>query len=427
MSVTAEQGLDLRDRLRIAGQHLDDALLAVNLVRPTPPRDVTKRSLEAARGVLEVLCAQPPARREPQLPPDDGRREPGQQEEDMERRALLKALMAGVTSVPVGALGALERIRERPAGTVRTDEGVVQGLRALVAAYGQAYETVEPSALAPAVGRLLDRITERLHDPMSPAHRQQLGPIAAEAAALAGWLAHLLDHQGAARAYFSLARDAARDAMDDTLHALALGSLSQLHSTTPAGGRGGSPVALRLLEEANARIGRQAPAAARAWLGARLAEERAALGDADGYRRHMARAEDAWTSGVQDEGRGFFSMQGFFAGWDDERFDGYHGVCLLLVERPREAEPYLVRSLQRERARADWRPRATALTDLAAAYAQQREPERACSTAGEALSAATTAGFPMGVQRLRGVRGRLEPWRTHPDVAELDERLATVA
>lgn len=421
MSVTAEQALDLRDHLRIAGEHLNDALMAVNLLRPDRPRDVTKQSLQAARGVLDVLTEQAPT---------NGRRDIGQQEneDDMERRALLTALMAGVAAVPVGALGALERIRQRPPGSARTDEGVVQGLRDLVAAYGQAYETVEPSGLAPAVGRLLDRITERLHDPMSPAHRQELGPIAAEAAALAGWLAHLQDHQGAARAYFSLARDAARDAMDDTLHALALGSLSQLHSTTPAGGRAGSPVALRLLQEACARVPAHAPAVARSWLAARLGEERAAMGDLDGYRRSMAHAEEAWASGPHDgQERGFFSMHGFFAGWDAERFDGYHGICLLLVNRPREAEPYLIRSLHRDRAKSDWRPRATALTDLTAAYAAQREPERACLTAREALAAATTARFPMGVQRLRGTRARLESWRRHPEVVDLDERLSLAA
>lgn len=419
--MTTPHGRDLQEQLRVAGEHVDHALLAVRMSRPDRPRDAAKRALEAARTVLERTAtdvalhthAQPA-----QSPPPD-------RETDMERRVLLKALM-GASLVPMGALDALERTRGVAARQARTDDGLVWALQSLVAAYGQAYETMEAGALAPSVSMLVDRITERLNDPMSPAHRQALGPIASEAAALAGWLAHVLDHQGAARAYFSLARDTARDAGDETLHALALGSMSSLHSSTPSGGHSGSAVATRLLQEANARIPVDAPAGARTWLAARLAEELAAMGDAEGYRRHIDRAEQAWSqAGGAEPGWGFFSPQGFFACWEDHRFDGYRGICLVLLGKPREAETHLRQSLLR--ALGEWRPRAVALTDLTAAYALQGEPEQACEAARGALSAATTAGFPMGVKRLRGAREHLDRWDTHPEVVDLDERLAAAA
>lgn len=413
--MSGAQGHDLGDRLRVAGEHVDHALLATRMARPDRPRDAAKRALEAAKLVLERASLDL-ARREAvaEIPRPDG-------EPDMERRVLLKALM-GASLVPMGALEALERTRSMSAREARVDDGLLWALRSLVAAYGQAYETMQPGALAPSVGALVDRITERLSGPGSPAYRKQLGPIASEAAALAGWLAHILDHQGAARAYFSLARDTARDAGDDTLYALALGSMAQLYSATPAGGYAGSPTALRLFEEANAQIPKDAPSVARTWLAARLGEEQAALGDADGYRRSMDRAEDAWSEGTaRSERWGFFSEQGFFANWEDYRFNGYRGVCLVMLNEPGEAETYLRRSLMH--ALGEWRPRAIALTDLSAAYALQGEPEQACEAARGALSAATRSGFPMGIKRLRGARAHLDRWNRHPEVMELDERL----
>ncbi len=391
--------------------------MAMRMARPDRPRDAAKQALQAAKSVLERASLDV-ARREAvaEIPRGDGAR-------DMERRVLLKALM-GASLVPMGALEALERTRTvSAAGRAGTDDGLLWALNSLVAAYGQAYETMQPATLAPSVGALVDRITERLSDPSSPAHRRQLELVASEAASLAGWLAHIRDHQGAARAYFSLARDAARDAGDDTLHALALGSMGQLHSATPGGGYGGSPTALRLFEEANARVPRDAPAVSRTWLAARLAEEQAASGDAEGYRRNMDHAEDAWSEGpAREEPWGFYSSQGFFASWEDERFNGYRGVCLVLLGEPEEAETYLRRSLLRHL--GEWRPRAIALTDLTAAYALQGEPEQACESARGALSAATHAGFPMGVKRLRGARAHLDRWQLHPEVLDLDDRLA---
>lgn len=410
------QGLDLGDRLRVAGEHVDHALLATRMARPDRPRDAAKRALEAAKSVLERASF------------DVARREavaeiPSQEEEpDMERRVLLKALM-GASLVPMGALEALERTRAMSTQRARLDDGLLWALRSLVAAYGQAYETMQPAALAPSVGALVDRITERLNDPGSPTYRRQLTPLASETAALAGWLAHILDHQGAARAYFALARDTARDAGDETLHALAIGAMGQLYSATPAGGYSGSPAALRLFQEANERIPQHAPGVARTWLAARLGEEHAALGDAEGYRRSMDRAEDAWTDGSPATDQwGFYSQQGFFANWENFRFNGYRGVCLVMLQEPAEAEVYLRRSLMH--ALGEGRPRAIALTDLTAAYALQGEPEQACEAARGALSAATRAGFPMAVKRLRGARLHLDRWSRHPEVMELDERLA---
>jgi tetratricopeptide (TPR) repeat protein len=401
---------------------LDHALLAVRMARPDRPRDAAKRALEAARTVLERASVDV-ARREAVTATTGP---PGPNEDiDMERRVLMKALM-GASLAPMGALEALERTRGLTARQSRVDDALVWAFRSLLGAYSQGYETMEPGVLAPSVAALVDRVTERLSEPMVPAQRRELGRIAAESAGLAGWLSHSLDQQGRAHAYFSLARDAAVDADDPMLHAMALGCLSQLVSTTPAGGCEGSPAALRLLQEANDRLPDEAPSSARTWLAARLAEECAALGDGDGYLRHMTRAEDAWVlARVGDDRRGFFSQQGFFAQWEDGRFDGYRAICLILLDEPYQAEDHLAKAVGRTLGQS--RSRATLLTDMTAAYALQGEPEQACETARGSIAASTQAGFPMGLQRLRGARRHLDRWQRHPDVVDLDERLAAAA
>lgn len=417
--LSVPQNPDLGERLRLAGEHLDHALLAVRMSRPDRPRDAAKRSLEAARSVLERASVDA-ARREAVAEPPRA-----SQEIDMERRVLMKALM-GASLVPTGALDALERTRSASARQMRTDDGLVWAFRSLLSAYSQGFETMEPGELVPSVAELVDRVTERLNEPMAPAHRKALGEIASDSAGLAGWLSHSLNRQGHARAYFSLARDTAVEIDDPALHAMALGSLSQLCSTTPAGGWEGSPPALRLLRQANDLLPAEASAGARTWLGARLAEECAAMGDGDGYERNMARAEDAWSLGrIGNDRGGFFSQQGFFAQWEDKRFDGYRAICLVLLDEPYVAEDHLSRALARTLGQS--RGRATLLTDMTAAYALQGEPERACETARESIAASTEAGFPMGLQRLRGARKRLDRWQRHPDVRELDEQLAVAA
>jgi len=141
--------------------------------------------------------------------------------------------------------------------------------------------------LAPAIDDQVDRVTAAQQRSSTSSSRSPLGSLTAETAGLAGWVAYLGGRQGRARAYFGLARDAARDAGDAARHAFALGSLAATSSVVFGRSSPRTPVAVRLLEQALSIVPVEAPPGARAWLAGRLAEERAAVGDRYEFQRNV--------------------------------------------------------------------------------------------------------------------------------------------
>ena len=71
------------------------------------------------------------------------------------------------------------------------------------------------------------------------------------------------------------------------------------------------------------------------------------------------------------------------------------------------------------------RDRGLCLARLAHAYLDTREPEAACTVAHEAIASLAEARSARTERTLRRLRGRLLPFRNHPDVLELREVLAT--
>ena len=67
--------------------------------------------------------------------------------------------------------------------------------------------------------------------------------------------------------------------------------------------------------------------------------------------------------------------------------------------------------------------RAVILGDLAALEAAEGNPEAACSRAEQALDLLAVAWYAMAMDRIRKVRGALQPWADHESVRRLDDRL----
>jgi hypothetical protein len=106
----------------------------------------------------------------------------------------------------------------------------------------------------------------------------------------------------------------------------------------------------------------------------------------------------------------------------------FRGSCAQLLGRPAEAIAVLTRVL------AAWTParppgeRAAALTDLAAAHAQQGDVEEACARLAQAAAIVERGDMPERKQRIVGVRHRcLGRWPQHPFVRRLDDRLEAIA
>jgi tetratricopeptide (TPR) repeat protein len=407
-----ELGDDPFELIERAQYELDHGLMASRLVRPSGGVTTLQKRLQNARAALELATANwkrsgPTSRAKA----------------NVQRRRFLKLgpALAGTALLPPGLCDALERLQATPEST-RVDADLVDALRTLVAGYADAYHGMDLAALAPVVADLVDRIAVHLSDPLALGQRGALSRIAAEGAALAGWLGFTMDQPGAARAYLSFARDAARDADDPLLHAVVLGSVSFLHSAPAHGHRAASPVALRLLAQTDALLPTHAPALIRSWAAARLAEEHAAAGNADTSARFMDRAEALLPEAPSTERTGllFYDVGGFFLGWGQPRIDGYRGLVESLNGQPERAARTLTAALA---ATPNDRDRVVVRADLARAYIQLGEPEHASAVALEAVDGAEAMGFDLGLDRLRGVAAELAPWNRLPGARQLVERL----
>jgi hypothetical protein len=148
------------------------------------------------------------------------------------------------------------------------------------------------------------------------------------------------------------------------------------------------------------------------------AEDHAAQGDADASRRDLEAAEAALAAATAPD-------DGFYALWDSGRIAGYRGSCAIALNHPEEASAVLEDALRRTSETLIGQ-RCAVLTDLAAAYAMQREPERSASLLVESADAAERAGLGELIQRVHGARQKLAEWDGSVAVRDLDERLAMV-
>ena len=413
----------LRSHLADSREALDDLGSALTLVHPDRARDTAQRCLETARQALDdarelvwtdrVAPAAPAA-----TPRRDGA---GEEDDDMQRRTFL-ASIAALTAAPRYSADRLLELSDHARRPGSLSAGQVAAMRELTGVYAQTLTTAHPTALARLVGSHLNLVTGYLDEAMTPALRLALGSAAAEVAALSGWVASTAQRKGDARAAHVLARDLAAD---DTQRALAFGSLAMLHAANRQGGTG-SPAALRALAQANALLPDHAPATARAWLAGKYAEQQAAIGLDDDYRRTIARmdavmAEDRpvdveVVSASYSEGAAltFWGLGG--VGPDQVRGNG--GALT--------GDPLAVEHLRAAVANAS-EPlgEATLLIDLGQAHLRFGDLDAACWAVGEALPIAAQHGFTQRVGWVRAVRAQMRD-DVHPAVRELDDRLAAV-
>jgi hypothetical protein len=342
----------------------------------------------------------------------------------MDRRTVVRLFGAlGVVAARPGTAEQLLGFSQAEAATDvgRVDAELLADMREVTLAYAQAWGAAPPGELAGLARAHLNTVAPHLEAAAGPPLRARLGSVTAETAALAGWLTCLQDRRGEARSLFLFARDTARDAQDDTLHALALGSLAYLDSPVPRGAAGGSRVAVRRLEEALALLPGAASSAARSWLRAQLAIEYAALGDRPAFDRTIGLAEAAAASPKDGSGPGVFSVEGVLTFWGSDGIGvtKSRGLGQALLGDPRAAETIA------STVPAGGSPlgEATLLLDLAAGQVRTGQFQPACEASVRALDLLAGGGYAARVRRVRGLRAQVtDDWL--PAVRELDERLA---
>ncbi len=210
------------------------------------------------------------------------------------------------------------------------------------------------------------------------ASRWEAAALASQSAALLGLLAHRLQKRPESVMYLSVAVELAVEAQSRSLRGHALVVLRAVYSPVTANGPSAdAQKALRLLDEAEDVAGPTAPPLLRTWLHACRAEDHAVLGHEEEAQRDLDVADSALAEAPQHPG-------GFFDHWDGTRLAGFRGNCAVLLRKPEDAIPIL-EAVVRNTSPDLVGPYAAVQADLAAAYSQRDELERASALLDDVL------------------------------------------
>ncbi|MGH8904918.1 MAG: hypothetical protein ACRDYA_25345, partial [Egibacteraceae bacterium] len=308
---------------------------------------------------------------------------------------------------------AIERITATAANPdARVDARLVADHEDLADTLAALYRTKCADALVDQATLHADTLDRLLDRPMADSDRRRLETVAVAQCAQAGILAWVLTDYPTARRYFALARSLAHDSGNPTLRAQALAIASTLHSPIPSSGRrGDSDRAVRLLRRAVHHDGTHD------WMHSWLAHELAFAHDERGFFQEVEAAERLSGRSGHTDGRGFFAR---FNAAVPQMASANIGVGLVLLGRAGEGI-----DLVRPALALPWpRLQVGMLGHTATARVLQDEPEQTCADLHRALDLSADAGYPLGVERVLGVRDRFpDPWADLPCVRNLDERL----
>jgi hypothetical protein len=334
------------------------------------------------------------------------------EEADLKRREFnrLAGLALAASLVP-GSFD-LERMGAALGLQHRADRQTVEQLRQLTTTLLEQVHAVAPDMLLPVLRGHLDACLALVRD--FPSDRQ-LNSIAGSTAQSVGWMYYLLGRRGDAHVHYVLESSLGDQADNAALQARALTSISKLHSHIVRGERRPSPTALACLNKAATLLGSGwslTPLDLRSWVASCQAEELAVAGNSSDTYLALDRAEAT-----------VISLDGLQARREEAYLLGYRGTCLLLLGHLPAAVAVLERALISSEPEfvAD---RCVVTTDLASAYAQLGEPERACELLAQGFDMAIKARLAPRIQRILSVRRYdLTAYESTPMVRVLDERL----
>ena len=333
---------------------------------------------------------------------------------DMERRPFFRVLGVASGAVLAETLGVelWDLARAMQASNVSDD--MLDAMEASVLRLHQVHAKVSPAVMLPHLHEHLRAVTSLLQQSQPIRQRRRLCSIAGHLAGLRAWATFDLADRRGARSWYELALQPAMEAEDEALCGWIFGAWSLLPSYD------GEPAdALTLIRRGQNHAGRSVDAAVQAWLNALEARAHAGLGDA----RAFLDAQDEASQAI-DRTRPEQRRHGM--DFDGDRLDVtyYKGTSLVTLRQPERAQPILGHSLEVQ-GQGHVKAHSILRLALATTYVQQREIERACEVAVQALDLPSDQRIGPIDQRARGLLRELEPWRATPPVATLAERLAT--
>lgn len=337
----------------------------------------------------------------------------GWKDDVMQRRAVLKlmGIMPAVTVLPSVAESARQTYSGKP-----TPEAV-SDMEHLADQYQALYHSTAPAALMTPVVAHLATLGDLLRQDPAPAERRRLLVNRARVGTLAGRLSFFdLQDPMAARGFYSLALEAAREAGD---HLQAVAALAHV-AFIPAGEHGFA-AALDYLHGADQQLRRGQPCGpVMSWLAAVESEMHTNAGNPTAALQALDRARDGLAA------PGLVPELPWFDYYDATRLAGFSGYTELRAGRYDGARTELGTALG-SLPRSAVKQRAVFLTDLATVELHDGDLDQACAIAADAAKQLHQAGYATGTGRLREFRIAVEPWKTAIPVRALDEQLTTLA
>ena len=330
----------------------------------------------------------------------------------MKRRAMLQII--GLTPAMAGlpAVAETDRAARSGAPTPQT----VADLDHLAGRYQALYHSTSPAALITPVVAHLRTLSDLLRQAPAPAERRRLLANRARVATLAGRLAFFdFSDPMAARGYYGLAQEAAREAGDHLQAAAALAHVAFI----PAAEHGFS-AALDYLRGAAHHVTRHPHGPVSSWLAAIESEMHTNAGSHTAALAAIDRARDALAR------PGLAPALPWFDYYDATRLEGFAGYATLRAGRLDDARTALGAALG-QLPRSAVKQRAVFLADLATVELRAGGLDKACGIAGDAADQLRQAGYATGAGRLREFRTAVDPWKTSTPVKALDEQLAALA
>lgn len=368
---------------------------------------VTERSLVDALGGAAAILDQ--------LGPAGGILQPRMfeawKDDVTQRRVVLKlmGIMPTLTTLPSVAESARLSRSGKP-----TPENV-RDLEYLAGRYQTLYHSTPPAALMTPVVAHLATLGDLLRQDPAPAERRRLLANRARVGTLAGRLSFFDLHDPmAARAYYSLALEAAREADDHWQAAAVLAHLAFI----PAAEHGFT-AALDYLHGAGKRLRTEPHGPIESWLAAVESEMHTNAGNPTAALHALDRARDTLAA------PGLAPQLPWFDYYDATRLAGFAGYATLRAGRYDDARTELNTALS-TLSRSAVKQRAVFLTDLATVELHDGNLDHACTIAAHAADQLHQAGYATAAGRLREFRVALEPWKTTIPVRTLDDQLATL-
>ena len=330
-------------------------------------------------------------------------------DEVMQRRALLKLMGLATTA------GVVPDFDPESTGRGKVTPNDVQDLDHLADRYQALYHSTAPAVLMTPVVAHLETLRDFLRLGPSAALRRRLFANRARVAMLAGRLAFFdLKDSLAARGYYNLALESAREAGDHLQAAAALGHVAFIPANELC-----YSAALDYVRAGASQVGKHPDGRVASWLSAVESEIRANAGTHAEALTAIDRAREKLAN------PGLIADLPWFDYYDSTRLSGFAGYALL---RDGQFEPSkaALTDAAGHLPRTAVKQKAVFFADIATVELAGGNLDQACASASEAADSLRRAGYAVGLGRLREFRRSVERWADSAPVRALDEQLAVL-